>query len=80
MAGGNGVLSVLSTPVQFTADAGFGPMTPVFAGPGPSVGNEQGTSAPLAHVTFGVVGLFLVSVAALIFLNKAGFRFSVTVG
>lgn len=80
MAGGNHILSVLGGgSADFTADAGFGSPMPQLAGPA-AITNEQGTYAPVAHVSFGVAGLFLLSLAALVFLNKAGFRFSVTVG
>lgn len=78
MAGGNGVLSVLGSPGVSMA-AGFGPPSPTPAGPA-QVTNTAGSNAPLAHVQIATVALLLISVAVLVGLNKAGFRFSVTVG
>jgi membrane-associated phospholipid phosphatase len=78
MAGGNGILSVLGSPgVQM--DNGMTSPQAAMAGP-VSVANSTGSSAPLGHVQIATAALLLLSVAVLIAMNKAGFRFSVTVG
>lgn len=78
MAGGNGILSVLGSP---GVDMSAGMSTPQ-AAPAAALGvtNSEGSTAPVGHVQIGVAALLLLSIAVLVGLNKAGFRFSVTVG
>lgn len=75
----NGMHSILGG-AGFDMSAGFGPALPAVAASSQQITNEQGTGAPVAHVSFGVAGLFLVALLGLVVLNRAGFRFSVTVG
>lgn len=78
MAGGNGILNVLGSPA---VSMGGGATSPQAAMAGPAqVANTAGSSADLGHVQIATAGLLLLSLAVLVFLNKAGFRFSVTVG
>jgi hypothetical protein len=82
MAGGNGILSVLAAP-GVSMDQGMSTPQAYMAGPmqgAPAVSNTGGSSAPLPHIQIATAALLLLSVAVLVGLNKAGFRFSVTVG
>lgn len=78
MAGGNGILSVLGSPGA-SMNAGMTSPSPAMAGPA-AVSNTAGTSASLGHVQIAVGAMLVLSIAVLILMNKAGFRFSVTVG
>jgi hypothetical protein len=77
MAGGNGILSVLGSPAVSMSN---GMSTPQASPAGAVVSNSEGASAPVGHVQIATVALLVLSLAVLIGLNKAGFRFSVTVG
>jgi hypothetical protein len=78
MAGGNGILSVLGSPGVTMAN---GMSSPQAAMAGPiGVTNSEGTTADLGHIQIAVGALLLLSLAILVGMNKAGFRFSVTVG
>jgi len=44
------------------------------------VASSSGSTATLGHVQIATAALLVLSLAVLIGLNKAGFRFSVTVG
>lgn len=78
MAGGNGVLDVLGSP---GVSMSSGMSSPQAAPAGPvGITNSEGSTAPVGHVQIGVAALLLLSLAVLVGLNKAGFRFSVTVG
>lgn len=80
MAGGNGILSVLGSP-GLDMSAGMAPPVPAAAAPVNGVVNTSSTSvASLTHVQIGVAAMLLLSLAVLVGLNKAGFRFAVTVG
>jgi hypothetical protein len=78
MAGGNHVLSVLSSP-----GAGFGTGTstpqPALSGAA-AVVNSSGGAAPAQHVQIAVAGLLVLSLVVLVAMHKAGFNFNVTVG
>jgi len=75
MAGGNGIMFALGSPIG-------GGTTPeaTMAGGNTSVQNSSGGAAPLGHVQIAIGAALLLSLAVLVVLNKAGFRFSVTVG
>lgn len=78
MAGGNGIMSVLGSP---GIAMGGGMSSPQAAMAGPiGVTNTEGTTADLGHIQIAVGALLLLSLAVLVSMNKAGFRFSVTVG
>lgn len=79
MAGGNGILSVLSSPGA-SMDAGMTSPQAAMSAPLVTDVGSDGGAASLGHVQVGVAALLLLSIAALVLLNKAGFRFSVTVG
>lgn len=78
MAGGNGILSVLGSPA---VDMSAGRSSPqaAMAG-GTTVANTSGGEASLGRVQIATAALLLISLAVLVAMNKAGFRFSVTVG
>lgn len=78
MAGGNGIMFALGSPAS-NMDAGFSSPQAAMSG-APAVSNTAGTAAALGHVQIAVGTMLLLSLAALILMNKAGFRFSVTVG
>lgn len=77
-AGGNHVLSVLGSPGVAMA-GGMAPVGASAAGPA-TVQSSSGSTAQLGHVQFAVAGLLILSLAVLIALNKAGFKFSATIG
>lgn len=78
MAGGNGIMFALGSPMA-SQDAGLASPQAAFSG-APAVTNTAGSSASLGHVQIAVGAMLLLSLAVLVVMNKAGFRFSVTVG
>jgi len=78
MAGGNGIMFALGSPAQ-SYDAGFSSPQAAMSSP-VSVTNSAGSAASLGHVQIAVGAMLLLSLAVLVLMNKAGFRFSVTVG
>lgn len=80
-AGGNGILSVLGSP-GVSMDNGMSSPQAAMAGwnGGAAVQNSSGSAAQLGHVQIATAALLLLSLAVLVAMNKAGFRFSVTVG
>lgn len=78
MAGGNGIMFALGSPSS-GMDGGFSSPQAAVSG-APAVSNTAGTSANLGHVQIAVGAMLLLSLAVLVLMNKAGFRFSVTVG
>jgi hypothetical protein len=78
VAGGNNILSVLSSP-GVMAQTGMAPPNATMAGPA-TVTNTSGGAAPAQHVQIAVAGLLVISLAVLVALHKAGFNFNVTVG
>jgi hypothetical protein len=80
MAGGNGIMFALGSPAV-SQDAGASTPQPWMAGASTgTITNTSGGAAPLGHVQIAIGAALLLSIAALVLLNKAGFRFSVTVG
>lgn len=78
MAGGNGIMFALGSPMQ-SFDSGAAPPQAGISSP-VAVTNSSGSAAPLGHVQIAVGAALLLSMAVLVMLNKLGFRFSVTVG
>lgn len=78
MAGGNGIMFALGSPMQ-SFDAGASSPQAGISSP-VAVTNTTGSAAPLGHVQIAVGAMLLLSLAVLVIMNKAGFRFSVTVG
>jgi hypothetical protein len=80
VAGGNGIMFALGSPMV-SQDAGTSTPQPWMAGSSTgTITNSSGGQAPLGHVQIAIGATLLLSIAVLVLLNKAGFRFSVTVG
>ncbi len=78
MAGGNGIMFALGSPMQSMDSGASSPQAGISNSV--AIGSSSGSAAPLGHVQIAVGAMLLLSLAALVLLNKAGFRFSVTVG
>lgn len=76
---GAGAAPAPGTPMATVAGASNG--TPASTGGGmATVGNTQGGSTSVARIQVAIGLGFLIAVAILVLLNRAGFKFSVTVG
>lgn len=84
-AGGNDMLSVFNgwgpPSVGPTPVAQIGSSVPIQTqARGAAISNTSGGQVALGRVQITTAALFLLAIGALVLLNRAGFKFSVTVG